>query len=77
MTIEIEQIMDAVKQNSNYLEIDKLTETVDLTEIGVDSLDMFSILLSLQEIAGIEIPDEDIDGLNNVKSIHEYFKNRT
>jgi acyl carrier protein len=75
MTIEIDQIMDAVKKSSNYLELDKLNETVDLSEIGVDSLDMFSILLSLQELAGIEIPDEDIDGLSNIKSIHEYFKN--
>lgn len=76
MAIEIDQIIAAVKKNSSMLEVEKLTETANLREIGVDSLDMFSILLSLQETSGIEIPDEDIDGLNSVKSIHQYFSDR-
>jgi acyl carrier protein len=43
-------------------------------DIGIDSLDMMSILLSLQERYGIEIPDEDVDRLGTLGEIAAYVE---
>ncbi len=40
----------------------------------IDSLDIFSLLLEVQEISGVSIPDDDIDTLTSVKSIVDYIQ---
>jgi len=44
-----------------------------LREIGLDSLDFMSILFSVQEKYNIDIPDEDIDGLNTLNKLIRYI----
>jgi acyl carrier protein len=41
-------------------------------DLGIDSLDMMSILLTLQEHYGIEIPDADVDSLNTLGDVVAY-----
>lgn len=41
-------------------------------EIGIDSLDMMSILLALEEKYHIGIPDEDMDQLKTINLIISY-----
>ena len=45
-----------------------------LKEYGIDSLDMYSILLKLEVTFEIKIPDEDVDKLDNLKNIMNYIK---
>jgi len=44
-----------------------------LGEIGIDSLDMMSILFSAQEKFGIDVPDEDIDRLTSLNLLLAYI----
>ena len=67
MVINVIRDMGLVEVASN-LEVDEA-----LKNYGVDSLDMMSILLSVQEITGVEVHDEDIDQLTSVKEICNYF----
>lgn len=46
--------------------------TRPLKEIGIDSLDTMSILLSVQERFQIEIPDADVDGLKTLSDVLAY-----
>ena len=71
MVIKVIGDMGLVEVVSN-LEVDEA-----LKNYGVDSLDMMSILLSVQEITGVEIHDEDIDQLTSVKEISNYFNKET
>jgi len=71
MVIKVIGDMGLVEVVSN-LEVDEA-----LKNYGVDSLDMMSILLSLQEITGVEVHDEDIDQLTSVKEICNYFNKET
>ena len=71
MVIKVIGDMGLVEVVSN-LEVDEA-----LKNYGVDSLDMMSILLSVQEITGVEIHDEDIDQLTSVKEICNYFNKET
>ncbi len=45
--------------------------------LGADSLDIMTILLDVQDRTGVEIPDEDVDGLRTAQSIVEYVTQRS
>ena len=71
MVIKVIGDIGSVEVVSN-IEVDEA-----LKNYGFDSLDMMSILLSVQEITGVEIHDEDIDQLTSVKEICNYFNKET
>jgi acyl carrier protein len=47
-----------------------------LKGLGFDSLDRFNLLVELQELTGVEVPDEDVSQLESVDSIREYIAQR-
>jgi acyl carrier protein len=54
-----------VKEESNFI-----------NDLGFDSLDLIELTMALEEEFGIEIPDEDVEGLSTVASVIEYLKTR-
>lgn len=48
-----------------------------LSEIGLDSLDLMSILFSVQEKYNIDIPEEDMDGLTTLNEIVRYIDKKS
>jgi len=48
-----------------------------IDDLGVDSLEIFEIVMSLEDEFGIEIPNEDIEGIKTVKEIVDYIQTRT
>lgn len=44
-------------------------------DLGADSLDVFDLLMSLEEEFSIEIPDEDIEKLKTVNTLVNYIEN--
>ena len=46
------------------------------TELGLDSLDVFNIFVELEVLTGIQVPDNDIEKLQTIDSIHAYFAAR-
>ena len=54
---------------------DEVTEESNFREdLGVDSLDLFELLMSLEEEYGFEIPAEDLEGLQTVGDLIEYLQ---
>jgi len=47
-----------------------------LKEIGIDSLDMMSILLAVSERYGVDIPDDEIDSLKTLNAVVSYVEAR-
>jgi acyl carrier protein len=47
-----------------------------LREIGIDSLDMMSILLALEEKYNVSVPDEDMDQLKTINLIVAYAESK-
>ncbi len=47
-----------------------------LREIGIDSLDMMSILLAIEEKYNVSVPDQDIDQLKTINLIVSYIENK-
>ena len=54
---------------------DEVTEESNFREdLGVDSLDLFELLMSLEEEYGFEIPAEDLEGIVTVGDLIEYLQ---
>ena len=61
------------------LDIDaaKVTEGASFSEdLGIDSLDLFDLVMSFEEEFGIEIPAEELEGLKTVGDMVNYLNNK-
>ena len=45
-------------------------------DLGIDSLEIFEIVMSLEEEFEIEIPNEDIEDIKSVQDISKYIENK-
>jgi len=70
---EIVAIIQNVKKTAATL---SLRDEIKLQDQGFDSLDMFSIILQIQERFAMEIPDSDLDKLDTINGLIEYVNKR-
>lgn len=54
---------DEVKAESNFKD-----------DLGADSLDLFELVMSLEEEYEVEIPSEDLEKIATVNDVMEYLK---
>jgi acyl carrier protein len=73
MTVSIQQIIESIEQADTQINLELLTAEVKLTDIGADSLDIMNIFVELDDVVGFMVPDDDMEGLNSVQAIHDYF----
>ena len=45
-------------------------------DLGADSLDLFELVIALEEESGVEIPSEDLESIATVNDVMEYLKNK-
>ncbi len=57
------------------IETDYLNPDSTFKELGIDSLDMFDVYAKLEEIFGIDFPDEVVDDLDSIQDIVEVIDN--
>ncbi len=43
------------------------------SDLGLDSLDTFNVFVELESLTGIQVPDDEIENLQSIDSIHAYF----
>lgn len=59
------------------VEVSKLTSEISLKEdLNADSLDLFQVIMSLEEEFGIEIPTEDTESIRTIGDIENYISNK-
>ncbi len=44
-----------------------------INDLGADSLDIVELVMKMEEEYGIEIPDEDAEGLSSVQDVANYL----
>lgn len=64
----------ADKLNVDEAEITESTSFKD--DLDADSLDLFEMVMSLEEEFGIEIPSEDLEKLVTVGDVLDYLKDK-
>jgi len=75
MMVEAQDILTIIRENDIQIDVGKLDLSMSLREQGLDSLDMTSILFSIEERFDIQISDEDIsrENLLSIDSIVSFI----
>ena len=72
----LEEMKEIIAEQLNCDE-DMITEETSFTDdLGADSLDLFELVMSLEEKYEIEIPSEELTELTTVGSVMEYLKGK-
>ena len=61
---------------AEQLDTDKEAMTADTKiadDLGADSLDLVDLLMSIEDEFEIEIPDEDVEGLQTIGEVADYI----
>ena len=59
------------------VEEEAITETSRFKEdLGADSLDLFELVMALEDVYSVEIPAEDLERLTTVGAAMEYLKEK-
>ena len=57
------------------VEADTVTEASSFKEdLGADSLDLFELVMALEDEYSVEIPSEDLEKLTTVNAVMDYLK---
>jgi acyl carrier protein len=77
LTMLTEQnIRDAIANTVLNFDISSLTNEASFIDAGLDSLDISSLLLELQEHHNLIVPDEDVDKCSSVRATLEYAESQ-
>ena len=69
----LEKLKEIVKEQLNAEA--EITEATSFKEdLGADSLDLFELVMAMEEEFGIEIPPEDLEQILTVGNIISYLK---
>lgn len=72
----LERVIDIVAEQLNVDKADITENTNFKDDLGVDSLDLFELVMAFEEEYEIEIPSEDLEKLTTVGAIVEYMKSK-
>lgn len=68
------KIADIIRDSCQLEELSKNDYERAFADLGIDSLDVASIFLSIKEDIGFNVPDDEIDELNTVELIVKYLE---
>jgi len=69
-----EKVKNVIVEQLGIDEVEVTMEANLTDDLGVDSLEIFEIVMSLEEAFEIEIPNEDIENIKDVKGIVKYIE---
>lgn len=69
----IEKIIELTKENLDMGDKDITAETSFKEDLGVDSLDLFELVMAFEDEFGLEIPSEDLNDLLTIQDVADYL----
>ena len=76
MKIMLERIVEIVKEQLNVSDVAITADTSFEKDLEVDSLDLFELVMALEEEYDVEIPSEDLERLTTVGEVIAYLKEK-
>ncbi len=74
MAITKEQVAKLIADTGSNVQVSPEAYDTPLVDLGIDSLDIATTFLAIQESYGIKVPDPKIDELNTVSLIQAYLE---
>jgi acyl carrier protein len=73
LEIDAKTIKEIIKESGTRVDVEGLDTQIPLRDQNIDSLDLFNILLLIEEKFKLKIPDEDIYLLVDIENIIKYL----
>lgn len=71
-----EKVKEIIEEKLNADGMDITEDTSFKDDLNADSLDLFEMVMALEDEFNIEIPSEDLEQLLTVGDVLEYLKNK-
>lgn len=68
-----QQVKDAIIAVGIDVDVSAVGLKDNLGDHGIDSLDFFNLFLELEDMGGKKIQDDDIDKLNTIEAIIQFY----
>lgn len=72
----LEKVKEIIEEKLSLDGAEITAETRFKEDLNVDSLDLFELVMALEEEFGTEIPSEDLAELTTVGAVIEYIENK-
>ena len=72
----LEKMKEMVADQLNVDAAEITAETSFKDDLGADSLDLFELVIALEEEYNVEIPSEDLEKLTTVGAVMDYLKSK-
>ena len=72
----LEKMKEIIAEQLSVDESDIALGTSFKDDLGADSLDLFELVMALEEEYDVEIPSDDLTELNTVEDVINYLKNK-
>ena len=72
----LEKMKEMVADQLNVDAAEITAETSFKDDLGADSLDLFELVMALEEEYNVEIPSEDLEKLTAVGAVMDYLKSK-
>ena len=70
----LEKMKEMIGDQLN-VDVEKVTEATSFKDdLGADSLDLFELVMAMEEEYGVEIPSEELETLTTVGAVMNYLK---
>ena len=73
----LDRVKKIVNEQLGVSENEITMESNFLEDFGADSLELIDLIMALESEFDIEVPEEDIDGIETVSDVVSYLKNHT
>lgn len=70
----LEKVKEIIEEKLGLDGVEITAATSFKEDLDVDSLDLFELVMALEEEFGTEIPSEDLENLKTVGSVIEYIE---
>ena len=74
MTLNQASLIQILIENIKGVDVSNIEPEANFKDVGLDSLDQATFLMSIDEQLGINIPDEDIDKCYSISSTLSYLQ---
>ena len=75
MNIE-QQVIAIIVRELGLEEADITPEKDFIEDLGLDSLDVMTLAMAMEEEFDIEIPDDDVEDIKTLKNVYDYQHKR-
>ena len=72
----LEKMKEIITEQLNLEGVEITEESNFKDDLGADSLDLFELVMALEDEYNIEIPAEDLTDLTTVGAVMDYLKNK-